>query len=55
MHDPEHLNEIEIWKHNHTWYDEYVMGAIDLLLEEMEDDFPDARKIINKIKRNLEN
>jgi hypothetical protein len=55
MSNPENLDEIEIWKHNHTWYDEFEMGAIDLLLEEMGDEFPEAQLIIRKIKRNLEN
>ena len=51
---PDELNEMEIWRINHTWYDEFEMGAIDMLLEEMGDDFPAAQLIINKIKRNLE-
>lgn len=51
---PEQINEIEIWRQNHTWYDLFEMGAIDLLLEEMDGEYPDAQIIINKILTNLE-
>ena len=50
----EYMKEMEMWMKNHTWYDEYEMGAIDLLLEEMGDELPDAILIIDKIRKNLD-
>ena len=48
------LDDMELWLVNHTWYDDFEMGAIDMLLEDMENNYTDAQLIINKIKRNLE-
>lgn len=41
------------WMINHTYYDEFEMGAIDLLLDEMGEDLPDAQKIIEQIRKNI--
>lgn len=41
------------WENDWTWYCEDVLDTIDVLVNDMES-YPDARKIINYIRTNLD-
>jgi len=40
------------WEEEYTFYNEDVLDAIDMMIDEM-DSYPDARMIINYVRNNL--